>query len=129
MAASRISKRLALALCIVMAACSQNPKPVVGSANQFDSDTYLTLVTTDALIQATKTQLANNAFPANIAGSVKSSLNYLINAYDAANTAWLAYHTAALAGTSTQAQVNTVNTTIGNVNAATVTLTTVKGGK
>jgi hypothetical protein len=116
-----------VALCIFITACSANPKPVVGSANQFDSDTYLTLVTADALIQSTKTQLANGAFPVNIAGNVKTALNDLITAYDVANTAWLAYHTSALAGQSTQAQINVVNGTINNVNVATVQLTSVKG--
>src|SRR6266849_2086336 len=121
MAASRTRYRIVvITLCLIMVACSQNPKPVVGSANQFDSDTYLTLVTTDTLIQATKTQLANGAFPAKIAGNVKTALNDLITAYDAANIAWLAYHTAALAGTASPVQLNTVNGTINNVNQSTV---------
>ena|ERR1700738_3468776 len=117
---------VALALCMVITACAAK-KPVSGSANQFDSDTYLTLVTTDTLIQATKAQLATGAFPVNIAGNVKTALNDLIVAYDAANTAWLAYHTSALAGMATQAQINVVNGTINNVNVSTVTLVSVKG--
>jgi hypothetical protein len=129
MAAGRTHYRIVavVVLCMLITACSANPKPVVGSANQFDSDTYLTLVTTDTLIQATKAQLATGAFPVNIAGNVKTALNDLITAYDAANTAWLAYHTSALAGQATQAQINVVNGTINNVNVATVQLTSVKG--
>jgi len=123
-------------LCIVLAGCSQNPKPVTGSANQFDSDTYLTLVTTDSVIQSTKADLANCAaspatcaFPAGIVGNVKTALNGLIASYNAADAAWQVYHAAALTGQSTPAQQAAVTSAIAQVNAATTNLTTVKGGK
>ena len=127
---------LILALCLGLVACSQNPKPVTGSANQFDSDTYLTLVTTDSVIQTTRADLANCTpwsstcvFPASVVGNVKSALNSLIAAYNAANASWQVYHTAALSGQATQAQQAAVQSGLANVNAATVNLTTVKGGK
>jgi hypothetical protein len=115
-------------LALLLTACAAK-KPVQGSANQFDSDTYLTLVTTDNLIQATKTALANNAFPASIAGNVKTALNGLIAAYNAANVAYQAYHNAALTGQSTPAQQAEVERSVANVQTATTNLTTVKGGK
>lgn len=106
-----------------------NPKPVVGSGNQFDSDTYLVLVTTDTLIQATEAQLNNGAFSTDNAPLVKNALNDLIKAYDIAQPVYLAYHTAALGGTSTPAQQNVLKSYIANVNTATTTLVTIKGAK
>ena len=120
---------LALALSAVLLNCSQNPKPVVGAANQFDSDTYLTLVTTDSVIQSTKTALAGNQFPTAYVDNVKTALNNLITAYNAADTVYQAYHLAALSGTSTPAQQASVNQAIGNVQAATTMLVATKAGK
>lgn len=127
---------LPLLLSLGLVGCSQNPKPVVGAVNQFDSDTYLTLVTTDSIIQSTKTDLATCAatpaacvFTSGIVGNVKTALNGLISAYNAADASWQVYHSAALAGQSTPAQQSAVNSAIANVTAATVNLTSVKGGK
>jgi PBP1b-binding outer membrane lipoprotein LpoB len=118
-----------IALAIVLAGCSQNPKPVVGAANQFDSDTYLTLVTTDSVIQATKAALMNNQFPAGFVPNVKTALNHLIDAYNAADTVYQTYHTAALVGQSTPVQQAAVNTAMGNVQAATTILIAAKAGQ
>lgn len=127
---------LPLILCLGLAGCSMNPKPVVGASNQFDSDTYLTLVTTDSVIQSTKADLVTCAatptacvFTAGIVGNVKTALNGLISAYNAADASWQVYHSASLAGQSTPAQQAAVSSAIANVNAATVSLTSVKGGK
>jgi len=109
--------------------CSQNPKPVTGAVNQFDSDSYLTLLTTDNVIQSTKQALVAGSFPASIAGNVKTALNGLITAYDVADTAYLAYHTAALSGTATAQQQAAVKSGLNNVSAATTTLLTAKGGQ
>ncbi len=112
-------------LCLVLAACSH--KVVVGAANQFDSNSYLTLVTADSVIQQTKADLAAGTFPANIATTVKASLNGLIEAYDVANPIYIAYHTAALAGQATPAQQAAVTSSLASVNSATTALITAKG--
>ena len=117
-----------MVICAVLTGCSQNPKPVVGAANQFDSDSYLTLVTADSVIQQTKAALAANSFPASIVGNVKTALNGLITAYDVADTTYIAYHTAALAGTATPQQQAAVTSSLTSVQAATTTLVTAKGG-
>lgn len=122
-------KLVVFILCVFLTGCAMNPKPVVGSANQFDSDSYLTLVTADALIQATKTDLANGSFSATLTASVTQSLNALITAYDIANPVYIAYHNAALAGTATTAQQATVTNSLSNVKVSVTALTTVKGGK
>ena len=108
--------------------CHSVAAPVPGSANAFDSTSYLTLVTTDSVIESTKTDLANNSFPMAIAGNVKTALNALINAYDLAQQAYLAYHTAALAGTSTPTQQTAVTNALTSVQTATTALTAAKGG-
>src|SRR5208283_993459 len=77
---------------VVLAGCAAK-KPVVGSANQFDSDSYLTLVT--------------------------AALNGLITAYDVANPVYVAYHNAALAGQATAAQQSAVTSSLGAVSTAT----------
>jgi|HubBroStandDraft_6_1064221.scaffolds.fasta_scaffold02778_3 hypothetical protein len=128
-----MKKLFALVLCVAMMGCAAK-KPIVGSANQFDSDTYLTLVTTDSVIQATKGALAipagqAGAFPASVVGNVKTALNNLIAAYDVADSAYLAYHTAALAGTATATQQASLNTAMGNVQASTTLLIAAKGGQ
>src|ERR1700676_2926447 len=97
-------KRLLPSLLIALSmtvGCAMNPKPVTGSANQFDSDTYLALATADSVIQTTKADLTNGTFPVNIAGNVKTALNNLIKSYDVADKVYLAYHAAAIAGTVT----------------------------
>src|SRR5271156_3502939 len=93
-------KRLAtLALVLALTGCAAH---VVhpGSANKFDSDAYDSVLVTHSVIETTKTDLANNAFPASIAGNVKTALNDLITGYNAADAAYQAYHNAALAGTA-----------------------------
>ena len=119
---------LAIVLCVGLLGCSQNPKPVTGAANLFDSGTYLTLVTTDNIIQSTKAALAAGSFPASVVGNVKTALNNLITAYDAADAVYITYHTAALSGTSTAAQQAAVTSAVGNVQASTTLLIAAKAG-
>jgi hypothetical protein len=118
-----------LLLCAVLAGCSANPKPVTGSANQFDSDSYLALLTTDNVIQSTKAALAAGSFPVSVAPTVKTALNALIKAYDVADPVYITYHNAALAGSSTPAQQAAVTSALANVNTATATLVSAKGGQ
>jgi len=120
---------LALLLCGILAGCSQNPKPVTGAVNQFDSDSYLALVTADAVIQQTKAGLNAGSFPTSLVPGITSTLNNLIATYDVADTAYLAYHTAAVAGTVTAAQKAAVSSGLTSVQNATSALVTAKGGK
>lgn len=125
--------QLTLILCVILASLgcgTQAAKaPIPGSVNQFDSDTYLALVTAYNIIESTKSALANNQFPASIAGNVKTAVNDLVKAYNAADASYLIYHNAALAGTATAAQQSTVTGNLAQVQFSTTNLTTIKGGK
>jgi hypothetical protein len=108
--------------------CAGRTPPVVGSVNQFDSNAYLTLVTTDNIIQGCKRDLTAGVFPANIAEYVKPALNGLIQAYNVANVAYTGYHAAAVAGTVTVVQQTQVTNALNNVQTATTTLIAARGG-
>lgn len=97
-----------------------------GAANKFDSSAYDALLVTDSVIQSTKTDLANNVFPANVAASVKTALNGLIDAYNVTNVSYRAYHSAALAGNATPAQQQSVQSGLDSMAAATTNLTNAK---
>jgi hypothetical protein len=117
-----------LALVLLLSGCAAH---VIhpGSANKFDSDAYDSVLIAHSVIETTKTDLANNAFPASIAGNVKTALNDLIKAYDVADKAYIAYHNAALAGTATAAQSTAVTNSLTTVNTSTTALTAAKVGK
>jgi hypothetical protein len=117
-----------------------------GTANAFDSNTYDTLMVTDSVIQSTKTAYLANQFPASIAPQVKTALNDLIAAYDAADLLYCgnpiqgpssaalvcaptSYHAMAMAGTATPAQQTAVAAAVSTVNSKTTALTAAKGGK
>lgn len=104
-------------------------KPVVGTANTFDSDSYLVLVVADKTIKATKDDLTNNKFPADLVEDVKAALNRLIDAYDKAEPIYLAYHNAALQGTATQAQQDAVSAALPDVNTGVGSLSGLVGVK
>lgn len=119
---------LVLALAVAMTGCAARPLHP-GAANSFDSGAYDSLIVAHSVIETTKTDLANNAFPAAIASNVKIALNGLIRAYDVADTAYVAYHSAALAGTATPAQSTAVSNGLSDVNTSTAALTAAKAGK
>lgn len=100
-----------------------------GSANTFDSDTYDTLLVTNATITQTKVELTQGAFSADQVPLVKTALNTLITAYDEADTVYIVYHTAALAGTATTDQQTAVTAAITKVNSAASALVSVRGAK
>jgi hypothetical protein len=120
---------LAIVFCLILVGCSQNPKPVTGAVNQFDSDSYLALVTTDAVIQQTKAGLNAGSFPTSYVPAIKSTLNNLIVTYDIADTAYGVYHAAAVAGTVTAAQKAAVSSGLTSIQNATSALVTAKGGQ
>lgn len=118
-----------LAAVFVLGGCVKSTStPIPGSANTFDSQSYLSLVTADSVIESTKTALVAGQFPASIAGNIKTALNALIQSYDVANPVFVAYHTAALAGQATAAQQAAVTSAVSDVTAKTSALTSAKGG-
>lgn len=123
-----MKRALTLVLCLTLAGCAARPIHP-GAANRFDSTTYDTLVTSKSVIDTTKTDLANNAFPAAVAANVKTAVNGLVVAYNTLDTAYQAYHKAALSGSATQAQTDAVNSASASVVSATQALTNAKGAK
>ena len=75
-----------------------------------------------------KADLAANKFPPAIAAKVKAALNVLIESYNVADTAYLAYHGAALAGTATPADQTALQDKLNTVSNATTALSSAKGG-
>src|ERR1700693_800702 len=117
-----------LILAVALTGCGARPIHP-GAANKFDSDSYDAVVVAHSVIETTKTDLANNAFPASIAGNVKTALNDLVKGYNTADSAYQAYHSAALAGTATVAQSNAVTAALNDVNTKTAALTAAKAAK
>lgn len=125
-------KFLAVVLSLgLMAGCSLThpvQAPIPGAANQFDSDTYLTLVTAKGVIDQTKLDLGNNAFPVAWVPNVKKAVNGAVTAYNVADLTYQQYHTSALAGTETSAQQAAVSSAVSNLNQAVVSVTAAKAG-
>jgi len=121
-------KRAILIAGLLLAGCAARPIHP-GSANKFDSDSYDAVLVAHSVIETTKTDLANGAFPASIAGNVKTAINDLIAAYNIADKAWHAYHDAALAGTATTALSTTLTNALADVNTKTSALTSAKAAK
>lgn len=118
-----------LALALAGAGCTKAYVQHPGSVNTFDSQSYDFLIATKAIIDQTRTDLANNIFTGKVQADVKIAENGLITAYDVADTAYVVYHTAAVAGTATAAQIQAVSTTQSQVQTATQALTNAKAGK
>lgn len=119
---------LPLALFLLAGCAAKNYTVHPGAANTFDSQTYDSLIVSHSVIETTKADLAANQFPAAIAGNVKKSLNDLITAYDACDSAYLVYHAAAAAGIATSAQTAAVQSGLTNMGTATNSLAAAKGG-
>ena len=116
---------LALSLVSFAPGCFKASAPIPGSANAFDSNTYLSLVTAKGVIDQAKADLAASAFPPAIAAKVKTAVNDAVNAYNIADLTYQQYHTAAIANAATVAQqvattsaVNNLQTEVANVTAA-----------
>ena len=93
-----------------------------GAVNTFDSQAYDALLTTQAGIESAKTQFGANP-------AAKAPLNALIAAYDALQSTYKAYHTAASAGTATAAQQASVQSQIDAVKGQLSQVMTTFGGK
>src|ERR1035437_7302227 len=107
---------LAAPVVVLNGCASQKIHP--GSPNKYDSGFYDALLVGHGVIEQTKSDLASGAFSVTIVPTVKSALNYLITAYDAMDNAFLAYHSASIAGTSKPAQLDAVNAAQSTMNSA-----------
>lgn len=125
----RLSLLLALPLLWTALACSKHAAqaPVPGSASNFDSQSYLTLVAADSVIETTRNDLNADKFPASIAPDIKTALNTLITVYNVADASYLTYHAAAMTNTATAAQAADLSQKLNTLSAAQTNLTAVKG--
>lgn len=118
---------LLLCLVLTVGCAKQVHAPIPGSVNQFDSDSYTSLVTAKAIIDAAKTELSNGTFAPSIAANVKEAINYAVASYNVADVSYVAYHSAAVAGTATptqqaevQIKLDTLSVAVNKVTAAKV---------
>jgi hypothetical protein len=111
---------------LLLVSCAATHPIHPGAANSFDSTAYDAVLVAHSVIETTKTDLANNTFPASIAGQVKTALNDLIKAYDIADTSYQTYHTAAIAGKATTAQSTAVSSALTDLQAKSTALTAAK---
>lgn len=118
----------ALILAAVLSGCAARQMHP-GAANTFDSSAYDTVLVAHSVIESTKTDLANNAFPASIAGNIKTALNDLIKGYNVADTSYQTYHNAALAGKATPAQQTALSNALNDLSTQTAALTAAKASK
>lgn len=117
-----------LTIVLTLSGCAARPLHP-GAVNQFDSQSYDILLVTDSVIQSVKTDLNNGVFSATVAPKVKDAVNYLITAYNIADTAYRTYHAAAIAGTVTPSQQSAVSASLVDVANATQSLINAKAGK
>jgi hypothetical protein len=117
----------AVLLALVLAGCPKQLHP--GAVNQYDSTSYDTVLVAHSVIETTKTDLANNVFPAAVVDNVKNALNDLIVVYNIADTAYITYHNAAVAGKATQDQMNVLNAAMSNMQTKSAALSSAKAAK
>jgi hypothetical protein len=102
---------------------------VPGQVNTFDGTAYLTLVTAKGVIDQAKLDVVNGVFPVNLVSNIKVAINDAVNAYNVADQAYQAYHTAAVAGTATSLQQSTVTVDVNFLSGQINALTAAKAGK
>ena len=125
-----MKKFLPIVLVVAMLGCaSATYKAHPGSVNLFDSQTYDTLFVTHSVIESAKASLTAGSFTPAVAAAVKAAVDDLVTAYNVADTAYLVYHSAAVAGTVTPAQIAAVNSGIVQVTNATSALNSLTGAK
>jgi hypothetical protein len=125
----KILATLSLATALSLSGCAAQ-KIHPGAANSFDSSAYDSLLVAHSIIESTKVDLATSAtFPTNIAVNVRTALAYLIESYDIAQKAYVAYHAAAILGTATPEQATAVQNGLTDVGLKTQALTAAKNGQ
>jgi len=123
----RMQSALAIVLILATLGCaSANYKPHPGAINLLDSQAYDVLISTKAVIDQTKADLAENTWTPAVATKVKTVLNSgLVPAYNVLDTTYTAYHNAANPsdpGTAVQQGIT-------NVSAQTQALSAAKVGQ
>jgi hypothetical protein len=122
-------KLAVLALAVMLSGGCAAKQPIhPNAANKFDSLSYDSLTVAKSIIDSTRADLAANAFPPSISGNVKTALNDLIRAYDAAYPLYGQYHQAAYNGVATTAQSDALTNAISNLNTKTTALAVAKKG-
>ena len=113
---------LTMAAGLVLTGCASTAPVVPGAVNAFDSNTYTTLLTVQAAINAAVA--INNTSPLN--ATAKKVLNDAIAAYDIAEAAYVAYHAALTAtpSTATLAMQTQLSTQLATATTAATTLST-----
>jgi hypothetical protein len=106
---------------LVLAGCPNNPKPQTlppGALNQFDAQSYTSLMGAQAVLNSVKADLSK------LPPAAKPTLNKAIASYNVAEAAWQAYH----AGKSDNQAALTaaLSQAVGDVAAL---LTQISGGK
>jgi hypothetical protein len=114
---------ISLILILYIVGCaSATYKPHPGAINLLDSQAFDVLVSTKAVIDQTKADLAGGTWSATIATKVKTVLNSgVIPAYNVLDTTYQAYHLAAVAsdpGTAVQSAMNNVSAQLSTLAAA-----------
>lgn len=119
---------ITLTLCLLAGCKSTAYVQHPGSVNTFDSTSYDAVVTTKAIIDQAKTDLASNVFPTTVAAKVKVALNTgLIPAYNVLDKAYIDYHMAV--ATDPNASQTAVSAARDQVNAAVSSLNAAKVGQ
>src|SRR5258708_4350362 len=113
-----------LLILTILGCASTTYKPHPGAINLLDSQAYDVLISTKAVIDQTKVDLAANTWNATISGKVKIVLNTgLVPAYNVLDTTYMAYHNAANPsdpGTAVQTSITNVTTQTSALTAAKV---------
>lgn len=120
---------LTLLVCstLSVAACNKAPVQHPGAVNAIDSNSYDSVLALKTIIDSTKADLAAGKFSDTLAPKVKALLNNtVIPAYNALDSAYLAYHAAVAADSNASSAA--LMTAIGNANDAQQLLVQAKVG-
>ena len=113
-------KRIALALilCLAPLGCAHKASapapPISGQVNDFDGQSYRSLMTFQASLDSLKADIAKD--PTNLT-TLKPIVNQAGADYNLAMTTWQVYHAAAVAGQATSAQQAAVANSLNTVQA------------
>lgn len=91
------------------------------------SRAYDTLVATDAVIQQTRADFLANKFPASSMPTIRGAFNTLVQSYDVAQSAWVAFNQASTANPSVSQAA--LSAALAGVTTAVTNLNTAKGVK
>jgi hypothetical protein len=99
------------------------PTPV----QTFASQSYDTLVAADAVIVQTRADFLGNKFSAAAMPTVKTAFNALVQAYDTAQAAWIAFNQSA--STNPSVSEATLSAAIAGLNVSLTNLATARGAQ